>query len=165
MKALKSFLLTLAAVMAVGVLFLVGKGILQKDSEASSLTVKTEAAGGSSVSKEAAGSKETAGNTKTQQTERKKANPIVKAVVTEAIDVYIDNADDEVKQVAESMTEEDRDTVTEIIAGNVSLDSVTELKSYLSSGDTDSIMKYAEDNLSEEEMAELEDILSKYAQQ
>ena len=60
------------------------------------------------------------------------------------------------------MSEEDKDTVTEIIANNVSLDSVSEVQSYVNSGDASGLMDYAEENLSEEELEELKDIMSKY---
>ena len=181
MKIFKSFMITLAAVLAVGVLFLVGRGMLKADTADSkdAETIKIEDAGsGQSDGNTVSGSSGGFGGTgskvgsqfvddsgsKASSSEKKKsnANPIVKAVVSEAIDVYVDNADGEIKDVAESMTKEDRETVTEIIADNVSLDAIPQIKSYLSSGDKDSIVKYAEENFTEEQIAQLQEIMSKY---
>ena len=94
--------------------------------------------------------------------EKKSANPITKAIVSEALDSYAEQSTGKTKEIYESMSEEDKDTVTEIIANNVSLDSVSEVQSYVNSGDASGLMDYAEENLSEEELEELKDIMSKY---
>ena len=60
------------------------------------------------------------------------------------------------------MSEEDKDTVTEIIASNVSLSSITDIQSLSETGSKEDILKYAQDNLPEEDVEELEDILEKY---
>ena len=56
----------------------------------------------------------------------------------------------------------DKDAVTEIIANNVSLETIPEVKSYISNGDSEGLMDYARENLSEEEQKELLEIMSKY---
>jgi hypothetical protein len=94
--------------------------------------------------------------------EKKSANPIKKAIVSEAIDTYAEKSSGKTKEIFDSMSEEDKDTVTEIIANNVSLDTVSEVQSYVNSEDASGLMEYAEENLSEEELKELEDIMSKY---
>jgi len=136
MKAAKAFGITLFVVLLIGVIFLVGRNSIMKDVKAT---------------------QEQATTTKTST-----ANPITKAIVSEALDTYAENSDGKAKEIYESMSEEDKDAVTEIIANNVSLDSVSEVQSYVNSGDTSGLMEYAKDNLSEEEVKELTEIMSKY---
>ena len=135
MKAAKAFGITLFVILLIGVIFLVGRKSIIKDVEATQeqTTTKTST-----------------------------ANPITKAIVSEALDTYAENATGKTKEIYESMSEEDKDTVTEIIANNVSIDSVSEVQSYVNSGDTNGLMEYAKDNLSEEEVQELTEIMSKY---
>ena len=136
MKAAKAFGITLFVVLLIGVIFLVGRNSIMKDVKAT---------------------QEQATTTKTST-----ANPITKAIVSEALDTYAENATGKTKEIYESMSEEDKDTGTEIIANNVSIDSVSEVQSYVNSGDTNGLMEYAKENLSEEEVKELTEIMSKY---
>ncbi len=136
MKAAKAFGITLFVVLLIGVIFLVGRNSIMKDVKAT---------------------QEQATTTKTST-----ANPITKAIVSEALDTYAENATGKTKEIYESMSEEDKDTVTEIIANNVSIDSVSEVQSYVNNGDANGLMEYAKDNLSEEEVKELTEIMSKY---
>ena len=138
MKAAKAFGITLSVILLIGVVFLLGKQSILKDVAAT----KTESTASDST--------------------KKAANPVTKAIVSEAMDSYIEKSDGKAQEIYESMSEEDKDAVTEIIANNVSIDSVSEVQSYVSSGDANGLMDYAEDNLSEEELAELKDIMSKY---
>ena len=137
MKALKSFLITLAIILAIGAVFLIDKNSIKKDVE--STVTATE---GSS--------------------KKSSANPIKKAIVSEAIDTYAETKGGTVKEVVDSMSPEDKETVTEIIAENVTMDSMSDVQSYISSGDSEGLMEYAKDNLSEEEQKELMEIMSKY---
>ncbi|MBP3824982.1 MAG: hypothetical protein ILA11_04540 [Butyrivibrio sp.] len=136
MKAAKAFGITLFVVLLIGVIFLVGRNSIMKDVKAT---------------------QEQATTAKTST-----ANPITKAIVSEALDTYAENATGKTKEIYESMSEEDKDTVTEIIANNVSIDSVSDVQSYVNSGDTNGLMEYAKENLSEEEVKELTEIMSKY---
>ncbi len=140
MKAAKAFGITLLVVLAIGVIFILGTGKLGKNTE------------------------ETASATEASTTHKKSANPVTKAVVSEVIDTYVEQSDGQVKEIYEQMSEDDKDAVTEIIASNVTIDSVSEVQSYISSGDKDGLMEYAKDNLSEEEIEELADIMSKYVE-
>ena len=137
MKAVKAFFITLVVVLLIGVIFLIGKDSIMKDVKATQEQTQSN-------------------------TEKKSANPIKKAIVSEAIDSYAEKSSGKTKEIFDSMSEEDKDTVTEIIANNVSLDSVTEVQSYVNSEDASGLMEYAKENLSEEELKELEDIMSKY---
>ncbi len=133
-------MITLVIVIIIGCLFIVARGAIQRD-----------------AAKDAA-------QTEASETPKKaKANPVTKAIVGEAMETYIKNSSNEtVKELGESMSEEDKDTVTEIIANNVSLDAIPEVQSYISDGNKEGLMEYAEDNFSEEEIAELKEIMSKY---
>ncbi|MBQ7657740.1 MAG: hypothetical protein IJS16_02055 [Butyrivibrio sp.] len=137
MKAAKAFFITLVVVLLIGAIFLIGKDSIMKDVKATQEQTQSDS-------------------------EKKSANPITKAIVSEAIDSYAEQSTGKTKEIYESMSEEDKDTVTEIIANNVSLDSVSEVQSYVNSGDASGLMDYAEENLSEEELEELKDIMSKY---
>ena len=139
MKAAKAFGITLLIVLAIGVIFIIFQDSIKKDVEA------------------------TVSESQTETSTTKSANPITKAIVSEALDSYAENADGEAKELYESMSAEDKDTVTEIIANNVTIDSVSEVQSYINSGDANALMDYAEDNLSAEEIAQLQGIMSKYA--
>jgi len=137
MKAVKAFFITLFVVLLIGTIFLIGKDSIMKDVQATQQQTQSN-------------------------DEKKSANPIKKAIVSEALDSYAEKSSGKTKEIFDSMSEEDKDTVTEIIANNVSLDSVTEVQSYVNSEDASGLMEYAKENLSEEELKELEDIMSKY---
>lgn len=137
MKAAKAFFITLFVVLLIGTIFLIGKDSIMKDVKATQEQTQSN-------------------------TEKKSANPIKKAIVSEAIDSYAEKSSGKTKEIFDSMSEEDKDTVTEIIANNVSLDSISEVQSYVNSEDASGLMEYAEENLSEEEIKELTDIMSKY---
>ena len=137
MKAVKAFFITLVVVLLIGVIFLIGKDSIMKDVKATQEQTQSN-------------------------TEKKSANPIKKAIVSEAIDTYAEKSTGRAKEIYDAMSEEDKDTVTEIIANNVSLDSISEVQSYVNSEDASGLMEYAEENLSEEEIKELTDIMSKY---
>ena len=137
MKAVKAFFITLVVVLLIGVIFLIGKDSIMKDVKATQEQTQSN-------------------------TEKKSANPIKKAIVSEAIDTYAEKSTGRAKEIYDTMSEEDKDTVTEIIANNVSLDSISEVQSYVNSEDASGLMEYAEENLSKEEIKELTDIMSKY---
>ncbi|MBE5825096.1 MAG: hypothetical protein E7307_00520 [Butyrivibrio sp.] len=140
MKALKSFMITLIVVLVIGCIFIVARGSIMK-----------------SISKDMDSA------TSGEAAKSGKANPVTKAIVSKTLDTYIENTDNErVKEIAESMSEEDMDTVTEIIANNVNVEDIPEVQSYISSGDTEGMLEYANENLSEEEVEQLKDIMSRY---
>ncbi len=140
MKAFKSFVITLVIILAIGGIFLFAQKSIKKDVESSAETIEAN-----------------------QESKKSTANPIKKAIVNEAMDQYIKKSDGKVKEIADTMTEEDKDTVSEIIANNVELEDIPEVQSYISNGDAAGLMEYAQDNLSSEEQAELTEIMLKYA--
>ena len=134
MKAFKSFLITLAIILVIGIIFIFSRKSIMADVE--STAAATE--------------------------QNKSSHPIKKAAVEKAMDAYIDNSDGTAKEIVESMSEEDKDTVTEIIANNVSLGTIPDVTNYISNGDADALLDYAQENFSDEEIAELTEIMKKY---
>lgn len=148
MKALRIFLITLAAILVLGgVILMVGKK--SGDNKAASTN-------------EAGVKTESAARTDNAREKSRKANPIVKAVVNEAMDKYLETADGKAKEIADSMSEEDKETVAEIIAANVSLDSISDAQKILADGNAEDLMEYAKENLPEEDVQQLTEILSEY---
>lgn len=140
MKALKSFLITLAIIIIIGGIFLFAQKSISKDVETTVETTQAQ-----------------------KESKKSTANPVKKAIVNEAMNQYIEKSDGKAKEIMESMSEEDKDTVSEIIANNVELEDIPEIQSYISGGDSAGLMEYAKDNLSDEEQAELAEIMIKYA--
>ncbi len=92
-----------------------------------------------------------------------KADPITKAIVTQAMNSYVKaSKDSDVKDIFSSMSEEDRDIVADMIAENVSLSSISEIQEIISSGDDNALTTYAEKHLSEEDQKILAQIMKKY---
>ena len=148
MKALRIFLITLAAIFVLGgVILVVGKK--SGDNKAASTN-------------EAGVKTESTARTDNAREKSRKANPIVKAVVNEAMDKYLETADGKAKEIADSMSEEDKETVAEIIAANVSLDSISDVQKILADGNAEDLMEYAKENLPEEDVQQLTEILSEY---
>ena len=144
MKAFKTFIITLCIVLALGGLVLLNRANVH------SLL--------NSMNTESTDSSSAAGSSK----KKSSANPVTKAIVSEALDTYLEHSDGKVKEISESITEEDKDAVAEIIADNVSLDTISDVKDLIGSGDKEALAEYAEDNLSEEDQEQLKEILSKY---
>ena len=90
---------------------------------------------------------------------------VAKTVVNKAIEEYAEKAgSEEVKEKLESITEEDKDKVSEIISENISIESMGDVESYISNKDMDGLMDYAEDKLTAEDYSELTDIMEKYSE-
>ncbi len=179
MKQVLAFLSTFIIIMMVGIIFLLGSGknsvkekvagavesfVSEKGgSDSSGSVFDSKLSSDSGKGTDSSDAKTSDSSSEGTSTKRKsKANPITKAVVEKAVDAYVDSADKETKELFNSMSEDDKDIVTDIIAENVSLDSISEMQSYVANGDKDAIEKYAEENLSEEDQEVLKEIMSKY---
>ncbi len=134
-------MITLGIIVAVGALFLILRSSFVKNADTEKAATKV---------------------TTQEKKPRAKANPVTKAIVSEAMDTLAEQQGGTVKEAMDSMSEEDKDAVAEIIASNVSLSSIPELKSYADSKDSNALMEYAKDNFSEEDVQELTEILQKY---
>ena len=145
MKAIKPFFITLAIILAIGAIFL----FVQKENKNDDNSEVTN-----QVTTEDAAEK----NSKA----RTKANPVTKAIVSKTIDTIVEKEGGKVQEAFDSMSEEDKDTVEEIIASNVSLDAISELSTAAAENDSDAVMKYAQENFSEEDIEDLQAILEKY---
>ena len=69
----------------------------------------------------------------------------------------------EVKKVLESMSDEDKEVVTEIIENHMDAETATEIMGYVNDGDKAALMEYATENLSAEEIMELMEMYGKYS--
>jgi hypothetical protein len=96
---------------------------------------------------------------------------IKKAVADTVTDDVIENAitatgiaDDETAQaIVDSVSEEDKAAVSEIIENHVNSDMVSKGLSYVSNGDISGLKQYAENELTSDELAQLKGIAEKYA--
>ncbi len=70
----------------------------------------------------------------------------------------------EVAKMIESLSEEDKETVTRIISDHMDAGTVTEVMEYVKDGDKDALIDYAQENLSPSEVSELLNIYGKYAE-
>ena len=103
------------------------------------------------------------------------ALPIIKEeakskIAEKTVDVITDNVDKiagdnpEVKEMMESLSEEDKETVTEIISEHMDTETVTEVMEYVNEGDKEGLINYAVENLSPEEISELMEIYGRYGE-
>ncbi len=146
MKAFKALGITLATIIVIGGFVVAGKAPVANTVSAAAKFSLT-----SRLSKTSTDTKKT-----------KTANPIIKSVVKTVINTFYEQADDDMKESYESMTDDDKDKLAEIIARNVTLKTIPQLKSYASEDDPDALLKYAKDNLPKEDYEELLALLEKY---
>lgn len=158
MKIFKSFVITLVIVLAIGAIFLYSKDSL----------IKTD-------TKEVTESSEIDSAENEKSTEEKSITSVIddakkevvkgvaKTVVNKAIEEYADKSEGEVKEKLESITEEDKDKVSEIISENITIENMGDVESYISNKDVDGLMDYAQDKLTAEDYSELTGILEKYS--
>ncbi|MBR4668873.1 MAG: hypothetical protein IKO76_08970 [Butyrivibrio sp.] len=96
-------------------------------------------------------------------------NKIKEVTAEKTVDIITQNAEKiagenpEVAQFLESISEEDKETVTEIISEHMDAETVTEVMEYVKDGNKEELIKYAQDNLSESEISDLMEIYGKYA--
>ncbi len=69
----------------------------------------------------------------------------------------------EIKKVLESMSDEDKEVVTEIIENHMDAETATEIMGYVTDGDKAALMEYAGENLSAEEVMDLMELYGKYS--
>ncbi|SDB27261.1 hypothetical protein [Butyrivibrio sp. INlla16] len=158
MKIFKSFVVTLAIVLAIGGIYLYSKDTI--------FNTNTEETAETSEETNAEGAKkpEEKGITGAIESAKKEVvKGVAKTVVNKAIEEYAEKSDSEVKEKLESITEEDKDKVSEIISENISLESMGDVESYISNKDVDGLMDYAQDKLTAEDYSELTGILEKYS--
>ena len=85
------------------------------------------------------------------------------------VEVIVQNADkvsggnDQIKDMLENLSEEDKKTVSEIIENHMDQETISELMGYVKNKDKESLMKYAAENLSASEILKLMEIYNKYS--
>lgn len=84
-------------------------------------------------------------------------------IISENID-KIAGENPEASKIIESLSEEDKETVTKIISNHMDAGTVTEVMEYVKDGDKDALIDYAQENLSPSEMSDLLDIIGKYTE-
>ncbi len=96
-------------------------------------------------------------------------NKIKEVAAEKTVDIITQNAEKiagenpEVAQFLESISDEDKETVTEIISEHMDAETVTEVMEYVKDGNKEELIKYAQDNLSESEISDLMEIYGRYA--
>lgn len=69
------------------------------------------------------------------------------------------------QEIMDSMNEEDREILTQIISENISPDAISDISSYLASGDLEGLKNYAKNTLSDAELQQIRDLYAKYKNQ
>ncbi len=82
-------------------------------------------------------------------------------VITKSVD-KIAETNPEAAEIIESMSEEDKEVVTQIIENHIDAETVSEVMGYVQDGDKDAIIDYAAENLTPEEISQLIDLYGKY---
>ena len=102
------------------------------------------------------------------------ALPLLKKEAThvaakKTVDIITDNPEkiagdnQQIKKVIESMTDEDKEKVTEIIENHMDAETTTEIIQYVKEGDREALMEYAQENLTAEEITDLIEMYGKYS--
>ncbi len=92
-----------------------------------------------------------------------------KAVAEKTVDLLTENVDKiakdhpEIKEALESLSDEDRETITEIVAEHLDTESAGEVMDYVTKGDKEGLMEYAIEKLSPEEMLKIAELYKKYS--
>ncbi|MBO4457335.1 MAG: hypothetical protein J5802_06435 [Butyrivibrio sp.] len=92
-----------------------------------------------------------------------------KAAADKAVDIMYENIDKiagdnpEVKEALESISEEDKEKVSEILAEHMDANTMTEVAGYVNNNDQEGLVEYATENFSPEELAEFKDLYEKYS--
>ena len=91
-----------------------------------------------------------------------------KAAADKAVEIMYDNVEKiagknpKVKEALESMSEEDKEKVSEIVAEHMDAETMTDVMEYVNKNDQAGLVEYAAKNFSPEEMNEFKDLYEKY---
>ena len=154
-RILKSFVVTFVIVLAIGAIYLYSKDSLFKTDNADA----TETAGAENTDKSSGNPITSAIN----DTKKEVIKSVAKTVVDKAVEQYAGDSDSKVKDVYDSVSEEDKDKVADILVDNMSIDDMTDVQEYISNQDVDGLKDYAKEKLTEEDYSELTGILEKYS--
>ena len=94
---------------------------------------------------------------------------VKKVAAQKTVDIITENAEKiaasnpEVAEILDSLTEEDKEVVSEIIENHMDNESISEVMEYVKDGNQEELIKYATENLTPEEMTELIGIYGKHA--
>ncbi len=159
MKIVKTFVATLAVVLAIGGIYLYRADIAKKASSLINGQESTEATTDASEEKIANPLTEIGNDIK-----KKAVAGIAETIVEQAVKQYGGDKAEDVQKIMDSVSEEDKEKVTEIIIDNMSLDSIGDVQSYVDNKDVEGLMEYAQDKLTAEDYSELTGIFEKYSE-
>ncbi|WP_026658485.1 hypothetical protein [Butyrivibrio sp. AC2005] len=154
-RFIKSFVVTLVIVLAIGAIYLYSKDSLFKSENADG----TEQTG----SKNADGTKDGGITGAIEDAKKEVIKNVAKTVVDKAVEQYAGESSSQVKEMLDSVSEEDKDKVADILVDNMSIDDISDVQEYITNQDVDGLKEYAKDKLTEEDYSELTDILEKYS--
>ena len=154
-RFIKSFVVTLVIVLAIGAIYLYSKDSLFKSENADG----TEQAG----SENADGTKDGGITGAIEDAKKEVIKNVAKTVVDKAVEQYAGESSSQVKEMLDSVSEEDKDKVADILVDNMSIDDISDVQEYITNQDVDGLKEYAKDKLTEEDYSELTDILEKYS--
>lgn len=154
-RFIKSFVVTLVIVLAIGAIYLYSKDSLFKSENADG----TEQAG----SENADGTKDGGITSAIEDAKKEVIKNVAKTVVDKAVEQYAGESSSQVKEMLDSVSEEDKDKVADILVDNMSIDDISDVQEYITNQDVDGLKEYAKDKLTEEDYSELTDILEKYS--
>ena len=154
-KIVKSFVVTLVVLLAIGAIYLYSKDSLFKSENADN----TEEAAAENTDDSKSGGITCA----IEDAKKEVIKSVAKTVVYKAVEQYAGESSSEVKEMLDSVSEEDKDKVTDIIVDNMSIEDMSDVQEYISNKDVDGLKDYAKDKLTEEDYSELTDILEKYS--
>ncbi len=154
-RFIKSFVVTLVIVLAIGAIYLYSKDSLFKSENADG----TEQAG----SENADGTKDGGITGAIEDAKKEVIKNVAKTVVDKAVEQYAGESSSQVKEMLDSVSEEDKDKVADILVDNMSIDDISDVQEYITNQDVGGLKEYAKDKLTEEDYSELTDILEKYS--
>ncbi len=91
---------------------------------------------------------------------------VAEKVVQKMIETELANDDSEVGQDAQaiydSMTEEEKDSLTQMAEDKMDAKTIKEVKEYVDAGDREGLKNYAKEQFTEDEIQQIKDIYQKY---
>lgn len=158
MRIIRTFMGTLVAVIAIGGAFLYKTELTNK---------AKELLGSAETETKVSDSEENAADAKstsvTDSIKKKVVTEIAETIVEEAVKQYGGDTAEDIQNIIDSVEEEDKEKVTEILTDNLSLDSIGDVQSYIANNDARGLLEYAQDKLTAEEYSELTGIFEKYS--
>ncbi|WP_029324569.1 hypothetical protein [Butyrivibrio sp. AE3004] len=150
-----TFIITFVVVLAIGGIFLYSKDTWFKN-DTDEISV---AAAGKSDDK----AQKNGITSAIEEAKKEVIKSVAKKVVDKAVEQYAGESSSEVREMIDSVAEEDKDRITDIIVDNITIEDIPDVEAYISNKDVDGLKDYAKEKLTEEDYSELTGILEKYS--